>query len=325
MVVARSRTGRSAATLGILIVTLALLSGCSGQTVSSSSPSVGSPAASASGSTSPSTSESPSASASAAASGSAAGAGQDLAIEAKEYAFDAPASIPAGPTHIVVKNVGKEDHQAQVAKLNDGTTFQDLTTSLQSGDIPGALSKLQLVGGPTGATPGSTVATSANLAPGQYVFLCFVESADGVPHVAKGMIGQLEVTGSASSAELPAGDGQLALQDFAFVGTDTLTAGQHTLTVTNKGPQVHEATVVKLNEGVTVDQLRQAFTAASPAPSGPPPATGAGGVAGISPGTTVSMDLDLQPGNYAFVCFVPDAATGKPHAALGMIGALTVQ
>jgi hypothetical protein len=37
------------------------------------------------------------------------------------------------------------------------------------------------------------------------------------------------------------------------------------------------------------------------------------------------MDLDLQPGNYAFICFVPDAATGKPHAELGMMRALTVQ
>jgi plastocyanin len=145
-----------------------------------------------------------------------------------------------------------------------------------------------------------------------------------VPHLAKGMIAQLEVTGTASADPLPAGEAELALQDFAFVGVTTLTPGQHTLTVTNKGPQVHEATVVKLSEGFTVDQLRQAFTSTEPA-SGPPPFTGAGGVAGISAGSTVSMDLDLQPGNYAYVCFVPDAATGAPHAALGMIGELTVQ
>jgi plastocyanin len=249
---------------------------------------------------------------------------QELAIEAADYKFGAPASIAAGPTHIVLNNVGKEDHQAQVAKIADDKTFEDLTGALGAQDIPAALGMLDLVGGPTGVAPGATVATSANLAPGQYVFLCFVESPDGVPHLAKGMISQLEVTGTASTDALPAGDGELALQDFAFVGATTLTAGQHTLTVTNKGPQVHEATVVKLNEGVTVDQLRQAFTSTE-APSGPPPFSGAGGVAGISAGKTVSMDLDLQPGSYAYVCFVPDAATGKPHAALGMIGELTVQ
>lgn len=35
--------------------------------------------------------------------------------------------------------------------------------------------------------------------------------------------------------------------------------------------------------------------------------------------------LDLEPGNYMFVCFVPDAADGTPHAAKGMIKAFTVQ
>ena len=320
---ARVRPGRAAGMVGILGLLLATLGACSGQPAATGAPS----AASASPNASPSSaaSESASASASAATSPSvSAGAVTELPIDATEYKFTAPASIQAGPTRIVVKNTGKEDHQAQVAKLSEGATFQDLTSALQSGDIPGALGKLQLSGGPTGVTPGSTVATSANLEPGQYVFLCFVESADGVPHVAKGMIGQLEVTGTAGTEALPAGDSELALQDFAFVGDTSMTAGQHTVTVTNKGPQPHEATVVKLNEGVTVDQLREAFTSTA-APGGPPPATGAGGVAGIAPNATVSMDLDLQPGNYAYVCFVPDAATGKPHAALGMIGELTVQ
>ena len=41
-------------------------------------------------------------------------------------------------------------------------------------------------------------------------------------------------------------------------------------------------------------------------------------------GETVSMEVDLPAGNYAFLCFIPDPASGAPHAALGMIGALTI-
>jgi len=37
------------------------------------------------------------------------------------------------------------------------------------------------------------------------------------------------------------------------------------------------------------------------------------------------MNLDLAPGRYALICFVPDSASGKPHAALGMIGELEVK
>lgn len=39
---------------------------------------------------------------------------------------------------------------------------------------------------------------------------------------------------------------------------------------------------------------------------------------------TATFDVDLPAGEYAFICFVPDVATGKPHAALGMVGALSV-
>ena len=39
-----------------------------------------------------------------------------------------------------------------------------------------------------------------NLQPGQYLFLCFVPSADGIPHLAKGMIKPLQVTGASPAA-----------------------------------------------------------------------------------------------------------------------------
>ena len=138
------------------------------------------------------------------------------------------------------------------------------------------------------------------------------------------MIKPIEVTEAASTGALPASDAELALQDFAFVGLETISAGPHVVKVTNNGPQAHEATIVKLAEGVEVADLIPMFSSTEP-PTGAPPFTSAGGVAGIKPGETVNMDVDLQPGKYAYLCFVPDPASGAPHAALGMVGALTVQ
>ncbi len=253
-----------------------------------------------------------------------AGAVQDLAVTGKEYAFEAPASVPAGPTRVTLTNAGKEEHQVQVAKIADGKTFADLTEALKGPNESAALALVSLNGGPTGVVPGATGSTTVALTPGQYVFLCFVQTADGVPHFAKGMIAPLEVKEPASTAALPAGDAALTLQDFAFVGLDTLTPGQHQIAVTNKGPQSHEATIVKLADGVTAPQLLEAFTSSAP-PAGPPPFTSAGGIAGVAPDGTAIIDVDLPAGNYAYICFVPDPGTGKPHAALGMIGALTVK
>jgi len=261
---------------------------------------------------------------SAAASDAPAAAVQDLAITGTDYAFAAPASIPAGLTKVTLTNSGAEEHQSQVAKLADGKTIEDLTAALATDESAG-IAMLELAGGPTGVQPGTARSTTSNLAPGAYVFLCFVPAADGVPHLAKGMIAPLEVTEPAVEAEVPAGDSAMTLQDFAFVGLDTLSAGPHTVTVTNAGPQPHEATIVKLADGVAATDLLAMFTSTEAPPAGPPPFTTAGGVAGVAVGSTITMDVDLEPGNYAFLCFVPDPASGAPHAALGMIGPLTVE
>jgi hypothetical protein len=41
-------------------------------------------------------------------------------------------------------------------------------------------------------------------------------------------------------------------------------------------------------------------------------------VAFIVPGRHAILDVDLAPGEYALVCFVPDAKDGKPHFMHGM-------
>lgn len=248
---------------------------------------------------------------------------QELAVEGSDFAFALAPSIPAGPTRITLTNTGAEDHQAQVAKLADGTTLDDLLATIAT-DEAAALGMITLAGGPNAVTPGNAGSATSNLTPGSYVFLCFVAGADGIPHLAKGMVAPLEVTEPAVEAELPAGDASVALQDFAFVGLDELPAGPNTVTVTNNGPQPHEATIVKLADGVTAADLPAMFAATDP-PAGPPPFTSAGGVTAVAVGETVTMDVDLEPGNYAFICFVPDAASGAPHAALGMIGPLTIK
>jgi plastocyanin len=305
----------------VVIIALFLILPRSGQPGATSRPSE---TASESAKPSASATESASASPGAGGSPSASTGAKELKIEASEYKFSAPAETPAGVTRIVVDNVGKEDHQAQVAKIADGKSFADLIAALKGPDPTAALSMLSLNGGPTGVAPGASGATTANLAPGHYAFLCFLPAPDGVPHVAKGMVAPLEVTGSAVEAPLPSGDAELALQDFAFVGASSLAAGQHSVTVTNKGPQAHEATLVKLNAGTTAEDVVKYFTATEP-PSGPPPWTSAGGIAGIAPETTAVVELDVEAGDYAFICLIPDPGSGKPHAALGMVGALTVK
>lgn len=307
----------------LVVACASLLAACSG-TTSSVSPTA-TAAASAVAST-PAGSPAASSEVSAAPSAPVAAAGT-LPITAKEFSFELPATVEAGVTAISLNNTGAESHQAQLVKIADGSTLSDVVVAL-NGDPTGAaaLALATLSGGPTGVAPGTTGSASVKLDPGQYAFICFFRGADGIPHFAKGMIAPLNVTGTAASGTLPAGDAKLTVKDFSF-DLKELSSGKHTVSVTNNGPQSHEAGIVKLNDGVTVESAIKALSA-PPAPSAapsPPPWTDAGGMAAIAPNTTATFDVDLPAGNYAFVCFVPDAKTGKPHVQLGMIGALTIQ
>ena len=46
----------------------------------------------------------------------------------------------------------------------------------------------------------------------------------------------------------------------------------------------------------------------------PPPAKPIGGIAGIEHGMSETFTANFTPGNYAFICFIPDAKDGKPDS-----------
>lgn len=111
--------------------------------------------------------------------------------------------------------------------------------------------------------------------------------------------------------------------DFAFSDAPTSidVQGLITLTLKNDGAEDHEAAVVKIVEGKTVEDLKGFF--AGP-PAGPPPFAVAGGLTATAPGTSASVTQALPSGSYAFICYIPSASDGKPHFAKGMLSGFTV-
>jgi hypothetical protein len=136
------------------------------------------------------------------------------------------------------------------------------------------------------------------------------------------MISFFTVSGSTGAAPAPKGTQTITARDFNFTIPKKV-KGTQTLGFTNKGTQSHELSLLKLNAGVSIDDVKNAFLSEAP-PSGPPPFSEAGGVGAIAPGTTAYLNAHLAKGNYVAVCFVPDPATGKPHVELGMLAPFTV-
>jgi hypothetical protein len=246
---------------------------------------------------------------------SATAASNVVTITAKDYSFDAPATIPAGLTTIRLVSNGQEMHHATLIKLEDGKSVDDFAKAIRN---PGPLPKWMVeVGGPNPPHPhGGVAETVQMLEPGNYVIACFVPSADGKPHIAKGMMRPITVVASSTpSAPEPTADVTMTLTDYTFTLSKPLTPGKHVIRVENTAPQSHEVVLVRLAPGKTAADV----AAWVEKMQGPPPGEPIGGVAALHTGAHAFVPVELTPGEYGLICFIPDAKDGKPHAAHGML------
>jgi hypothetical protein len=249
---------------------------------------------------------------SAAATAAVADAPNVVTVTATDYAFDAPDQIPAGLTAIRLVNQGPSLHHIQLMKLEEGKTLQDFLDALKGEQFP---KWAKDAGGPAPPEVGSTSTVIQRLEVGTYALICFIPAVDGMPHVMKGMSRQLKVAASdRPSAPEPKADLTVKLVDYDFQLSQAIPSGKHTILVENSGPQPHELAIVRLSPG----KKPQDFFAWGMKPVGPPPGTIHGGVSGILPGERVFVEVDLPPGEYGLLCFLPDAKDGKPHFLHGM-------
>ncbi|RIK41801.1 MAG: hypothetical protein DCC55_10885 [Chloroflexi bacterium] len=246
-------------------------------------------------------------------------------IVTKDHLFEAPAEIEGGWVTVKSRNEGAEPHHVQLAQLNDGVTFEAFVEALQQGPEV-AFPLMSLAGGPGPLDTGGEAVVTVELAPGNYVLADFLPSADGVPHIAKGMLAPLTVVAPANGADdvtvaLPEVAGEVKLMSFSFVLPQEIQAGEQVWKVTNEGDQWHEISLIKLAEGKTMMDVTHWMHA----PDGPPPFTNVGGMQGLDPGESAYLHLDLTPGEYVGLCHIPDPASGKEHAELGMVMPFTVK
>lgn len=249
----------------------------------------------------------------------------ELSITATSEGWSAPESAPAGWTEITLINQSEEMRQTAFMHLDDDKTMDDVFAAIEAG-MEGAPAWMTPYGGVSGLMPGETRSVTINLPAGQYVVIDPVADAEGVPGMAKGYFMSLTVEESDVPTAAPSGDMSLELVDYAFAfDTDTVTAGNHVIRVSNSGPQeAHEAVFIKLNDGATVQDFLAAF--APDAPAGPPPGQIVAGTAPFDTSTENYLEVEFEPGaTYALICFLPSSEhEGKTHFMLGMISQFDV-
>ena len=235
-----------------------------------------------------------------------------VTVTGADFTFDAPETIPAGVTEFRFVNKGPSIHHMQILELTGGKTFDDFRAALASQGPPPAW--IKMLGGPNAPAPGTESNATLALEPGNYAIICFVDIG-GPPHFTKGMVRPLQVVPAKSAgARKPKADITASLFDYNFKFSSPIRAGVHTIKVHNTGKQAHEVELIQLAPGKSVAD----FVAWLGDMKGPPPAKPIGGIAGIEPGMSQFFKADFAPGNYALVCFIPDAKDGKPHYVHGM-------
>lgn len=116
---------------------------------------------------------------------------------------------------------------------------------------------------------------------------------------------------------------EINASEYKFEAPDQIPAGLTMFKMNDTGKEMHHASLIKLDSGKTFNDLMEGIKNMKPGTPPPGWVIPAGGPNAAAPGSSSNLVAVLEPGNYAIVCFIPDAK-GVPHIAHGMAKPLTV-
>ena len=241
-----------------------------------------------------------------------------IEIQATDYALSMPAKIPAGLSTFAFENKGSEPHYVRFVRIAPDHTLADFAAWQKAG---GAIPDWLVSSGGIGTvSPGRREEFTAALAAGTYIVLCTYPSADGVPHLRKGMYASVEVGPQTSADAAPAEDLTVTLHDHGFQLNMPVPGGKPRWHVRNTGTEPHQALVVRLPDGVSELQERGWVSSGSRGERRGQPV---GGVIELAPSADAWFSVELTPGRYLLICTILEQE-GR-HFDLGMIYRFTIE
>jgi hypothetical protein len=235
----------------------------------------------------------------------------------------APSEADAGPAEITLTNNTDSDQDGQLAFVAEGEDRSDEEVIAELGNaVQGkpVADWFQAAGGPGTAAKGESSTATIDLEAGTYYVLPQSDEDPDPENLTK-----FTVAGE-SDADLPEADGTVSAVEYSF-SADGLKAGEQTLLLENKGGTWHHFLASKLNDGATIEQAKE-FLESEGQGGGPPPLDIENAVVEstvIDGGKSELVTANLEPGKYAFFCFISDKQTGgPPHVVKGMVSEVEV-
>lgn len=265
---------------------------------------------------------------------------EEIRVTSDGTTHDFPTELEAGRYHIVLKNQSDLELNLEFFQLPEGVTVDDVTAFFEEVSdspeivVPDYFYDIVFNGGPV-ALPRETSGVVLDLTPGEWVVNLLTYDLETDEQTDS--LSTVTVTGEMPDLDDPAGHVEIGLIDMDFVVPDSLEAGPQIWQVTNNGLQVHHLILLGVPEGTTEDQVVELAGSVSGPPASPEVATPV-----VQPGLAFEdvqdvfftllfsyeqfnlYEVDLEPGTYAMVCFMPDPS-GTPHVMLGMVEIVTVE
>ncbi|MDZ7695275.1 MAG: hypothetical protein U5K69_29865 [Balneolaceae bacterium] len=193
-----------------------------------------------------------------------------------------------------------------------GAISQTAPWYLDPGTVP--------MGGPGFTSTDQTSQTTVNLQPGTYIAECYVKDENQEFHTYNGMLELFTVKEESSGEEEPGSTMEIMIAQSGLDVPDKIEEGEQTVAI-NFGDQTayahllgHNAHLVRLEENYDQGLLDEVATWMDwtkeegllvEAPAG---ATFLGGSMQMVGGSTAYLEVDLEPGEYAWIAEVPDPA-----------------
>lgn len=257
--------------------------------------------------------------------------------------LDVPAELEAGRYHIIFNNQSEKELDLEVYQLPEGLTNDELLALFEEAfsdegpsQIPDVLYEVGFNGGVPNV-PGLPAEVVLDLTPGEWTFNLYTFDPETGEDSNNGT--SVNVTGEMPDVEAPADVVEIRMGEMYFEVSAEIVAGPQIWQLVSEGQQPHHLILSSVPEGTTVEQIME--LAAS---FGPPASPEASPVTAASPAapplsfedvqdvfysipmsgdTTNFVALDVEPGTYAMICFLP-APDGTPHVMLGMVEVVVV-
>lgn len=236
--------------------------------------------------------------------------------DGKQRKVAGPQSAEAGTAEITLKNEAKGGNDLQLIRVEGDHSAKEVVDGLGKASSGKPFPDWFFAGGGIGGTdPGKSDTVTQVLQPGTYYALSTEGRLDAKS------VAMIEVSGEESDDELPEADATVTAVEYGF-DSEELPSGAVEIDFENDGAQPHHLLAAKLIGDSTAADVKRFFETEK----GKPPLRREGeATAVVEGGEGQTVTFDLEPGRYAFYCFISDRQGGPPHIFKGMVDEFEVK